>query len=373
MIPFDISKLQSRAWSNLVTSYQSGRVAGTYLFHGREGVGRWALAISLAALLNCEKLNRNDAEKSPLLPCGDCRTCRNVFSLNFEGLYFALPIPPHRSSDEAIELTAEVLNLKRAEPLKILTPAANTNIPIAVARDIKRQLSRKASTGMIRLVLFYQMEKMMPASADALLKLIEEPPDRTVIVLTAQRPESLPPTIQSRARRVRLNRVPQQAIECYLTEKYRLSGEKAALQARLCDGSLGSAIEMAETSDEEDASHRAVGFLLFKSLLCDSSPEVVSHMADFLAPRDNGQAEKLLVLWQSLTRDCTNYAISGSDEEVINVDFLSEIRKLAGSFGGGELSFRMVENIKIALADLRRNVHIHGALAALALRVKANL
>lgn len=373
MTPFDISKLQSKAWANLAKSYESGRVAGTYLFHGREGVGRWALAISLAALLNCEKPNRSDGEKAPLLPCGRCRACRNIFSLNFEGFYFALPIPPHKSFDEAIELTTEVLSLKRAEPFKILAPSANTNIPIAVARDIKKRLSRKASAGTVRLVLFYQMEKMLPASADALLKLIEEPPDNTVIVLIARRPESLLPTIQSRALKVRLSRVPENAIENYLTEKYGLSDKKAALPARLCDGSLGSAIEMTKAHQEEDSSQRAVGFLLFKSLLSDSSPEVVSHIADFLGPRDKGQAENLLVLWQSLTRDCANYAISVNEEEVINIDFLSEIKKLAGCFAGSQLSFRMVDNIKIALADMQRNVHIHGALAALALRVKANM
>ena len=130
---------------------------------------------------------------------------------------------------------------------------------------------------------------------------------------------------------------------------------------------------MAKVSEEENSSQRAVGFLLFKSLLNDSSPEVVSHIADFLGPRDKGQAENLLNLWQSLTRDCANYAVSGSEEEIINVDFLSEIKKLAGYFAGRQLSFRMVDNIKIALADLQRNVHIHGALAALALRVKANM
>ena len=373
MTPFDISRLQSKVWANLARSYESGRVAGTYLLHGREGVGRWALAISLAALLNCERPTRGNGEKAPLAPCGRCRPCRNIFSLNFEGLYFALPIPPHKSFDEAIELTTEVISLKRAEPFRILAPSANTNIPIAVARDVKRRLSRRASAGTVRLVLFYQMEKMLPASADALLKLIEEPPDDTVIVLTARRPQTLLPTIQSRACKVRLNRVPEDAIESYLAEKYGLSGRKAALPARLCDGSLGAAIEITEAPKEEDSSRRAVAFLRFKSLLSDSSPEVVSHIADFVGPRDKGQAENLLALWQSLTRDCANYAISGREEEIINVDFLSEIKKLAGCFGGNQLSFRMVDNIKIALADLQRNVHIHGALAALALRVKANI
>ncbi len=369
-----MTQFQSRAWSTLAKAYESGRIGGTYLFHGREGVGHWALTISLAALLNCEKPRRSDGEKSPLVPCGQCRRCRSIFSLNFEELHFALPIPPHKSFDEAIELTVEVLNLKRAEPFMMLASSASTNIPIAQARNIKKRLSRRTVKGTVRVVLFYQMEKMLAASADALLKLIEEPPDDTVIVLTARRPESLLPTIQSRARKIRLNRVPESAMKDYLTERYSLSDKRATLLARLSDGSLGSAIEMIEASpDEEDSSRRAVGFLLFKSLLSEPSPEVVSRIADFVGPRDRAQAESLLALWQSLVCDCSHYALSSNEDEIVNIDFLSDIKKLAGYFVGNQLPLRMADSIKIALADLQRNVHIHGALAALTLRVKSDI
>jgi len=357
----------------LAKSFESGRITGTYLFYGCEGVGRWGLAVSLAALLNCENPEKSDSENAPLAPCKRCRTCRNIFSLNFEGLHFALPIPPHKSFDEAIELTAEVLNLKRTEPFKILASSANTNIPIAIARDIKKRLSRKSTTGVIRLVLFYQMEKMLAASADALLKLIEEPPGDTIIVLIAQRPESLLPTIQSRARKIRLHKIPKNAIESYLVEKYSLAKKRSMLLAHLSGGSLGSAIDMIETPGQEDSSQRAVGFLLFKSLLSDPSPEVLSHIADFIGPRDKGQAESLLALWQSLIRYCASYAISGNEDEIINIDFRSEITKLADFFASSQFSQRMVDNIKITLADLQRNVHIHGALMALTLRIKSNI
>lgn len=296
-----------------------------------------------------------------------------VFSLNFESLYYALPIPPHKNFDEAIELTSEILQIKRAEPFRILSSAANTNIPIAVAREIKKSLSRKATERTTRVVLFHQMERMLAASADALLKLIEEPPKDTVIILTAERPESLLPTIQSRAQKVRLGRVPEDAVVGYLTEKYGLSEKRAKLLARISQGSLGRAIDMIEASEEEDSSRRAVGFLLFKSLLLEPSPNVVAHMADLLSSRDRGEAEDLLELWQSLIRDCANYAVCSSEDKIVNIDFISELQKLADYFADPQLAFPMVENIKMTLADLRRNAHIQGALVALALRLKSNV
>ncbi|HWR83077.1 MAG TPA: hypothetical protein VN285_07230, partial [Candidatus Deferrimicrobium sp.] len=167
MAAFDITQFQPTAWTSLARSFEAGKVAGTYLVYGREGTGRWALAISLAALLNCEHPTRGGPPVEVLRPCGACRACRMIFGLNFEGLHFALPIPPHKSSDEAIDLTAKALDLKRGDPFRILSGSGNMNIPISLARDIKRRLSLKADTGVTRLVLFYQMERMLAASADA--------------------------------------------------------------------------------------------------------------------------------------------------------------------------------------------------------------
>jgi DNA polymerase-3 subunit delta' len=373
LTPFDISRFQNRAWKILARSFEARRIAGTYLFHGREGVGRWALGISFAALLNCENPRKEETKNEYTVPCGACRNCRNVFSLNFEGFYYALPIPSHKNLDEAVDLTNEILQVKREEPFKILSSTASTTIPVAVARDIKKKLSYRSTEGITRVVLFYQMERMLAASADALLKLIEEPPPDTVIILTAERPESLLPTIQSRAQKVRLHRIPEEAIVSYLTEKHNLPDTKAKLLARISQGSLGQAVEMIETSEEEDSSRRAVGLLLFKSLLTEPSPMVVAHMADLLSAKDRGEAEDLLELWQSLIRDCTHYALTGSESEVVNIDFSMEIQRLSNYFVDSQVALRMVEDIKTTLADLRRNVHIQGALIALALRLRSHL
>ena len=109
-MPFDIRQFQPKAWTLLSRSFESDRVAGTYLFHGRDGLGHWGLAVSLAALLNCEQPQKTDSD---LIPCGTCRNCRMIFGINFEGLMVAVPLPPHKSSKEAVELTNEILDTKR--------------------------------------------------------------------------------------------------------------------------------------------------------------------------------------------------------------------------------------------------------------------
>ncbi|MDH4035532.1 MAG: hypothetical protein OEV80_17190, partial [candidate division Zixibacteria bacterium] len=242
---------------------------------------------------------------------------------------------------------------------------------IATAREIKRSLSRKAPEGITRLVLFDRMERMRLDSADALLKMIEEPPTDTVIVLTAERPEALLPTIQSRAQKVRLERIGSEAIEQYLIGQYQLTASRAQLLSRIADGSLGKAIELIHGEEDEDSSQRAVGFLLFKSLLTQDGPEVVAHLSELISPRDRGQADQLLKLWQSLIRDCSRFAVLGDDNELTNIDFAADLKKLSTYFVDSRLAAEMSDQIKISLADLGLNVHILGSLTALVLKLRA--
>jgi DNA polymerase-3 subunit delta' len=358
----------------LSRSFDSRRVASTYLFAGREGIGHWPLAVSFAALLNCERPIRTDNELNPVRPCGDCSRCRKIFALNDPGLFLIVPIPSHKNFDEAIDLTNEVLEEKRKEPFKILSSATQTTIPISMAREIKKSLSRRAETGVTRVVLFYQMEKMLQQSADALLKLIEEPPPDTVIILTAERPESLLPTIQSRSQKIRLDRVPEDIAVQYLTERLGIDADKARLLVRISDGVLGQAMEMAQGEEEdEESSRRAVGFLLFKSLVVDKNPATIAHLLDLIKSNDKGETDQLLRLWQSLIRDCLYYSSTGDNEHLVNVDFIPEIVRLSRTFDRPDLGPHLVSHIKNTLADLRRNAHIQTALVALSLKLKADL
>jgi DNA polymerase-3 subunit delta' len=373
LIPFEINQVQPRAWDILARFFENDRVAGAYLFHGSEGRGQIYLALSLAALLNCEKPRSIEGVAGRVLPCGECSACRTIYDLNFEGLLVAVPIPSHKNESEAVDLTNEYLDRLRQDLFPVPSAAKHTSLPIAAARSMKHRLSMKSQGGVIRVAIFYQMERMLPASADALLKLIEEPPPNTVIILTAQRPDLLLPTIQSRTQPIRLDRVPAALIEQHLCRQYEVAPKTAALVARVCDGSIGGAVDLARGDSDQAASSRAVGFLMFKSLLVDDGPNLLSQLAELVNPRDHSEVEHLMKLWQSLIGDCAGYAINGEEADVVNIDFIAEIERLSEPFQRPLLAAEMLDQIKITLADLRRNVHIQGALMALALRLKACL
>ncbi|MBU8932850.1 MAG: hypothetical protein KOO62_02475 [candidate division Zixibacteria bacterium] len=371
-MPIDITQLQPQAWTILARSFQSERLAGTYLLSGPDGCGRWALAMSLASLINCENIIDDKASSLPR-SCGECRNCRAIRGYNFEGQHFAVPLPPHKKADEAIDLTNQFLVVKQADPFAMPSSSANITIPIDVARRIKRSLAMRAPEGIHRFIVFHQMERMLASSADALLKLIEEPPADTVIILTTENPERLLPTIQSRSQNIRLRRTPTDVLAKYLQENCSIQRSKADLLARVSQGNVGQAMAMVESDAEDGHLQRGVGMQLFRSLVEDSSSEIIARVTNAIGPRNRSEALELLRLWQSFICDCAGLAVAPDQAELTNIDFDSELRRLAHMFTTPDLGARLAAQIKITLADLRRNVHIHGSLAALVLRLKAEM
>jgi DNA polymerase III delta prime subunit len=368
MSSFSAIEAQSRTWSLLTRSHRAGRLGSAYLICGAEGYGHWPFALAVAALLNCEKVRAKTADE----PCGECRACRLISAANFEGLQVIAPVKTHKNLGEAVELTAAFIESRRKEPFGLLDTSAPVTVPIDMARELKRSLAQKASAGVHRVALLYRIDRMKAEGTDSLLKLIEEPPTNTTILLTAVNPEEVSATIQSRCRNLVLEPVPESSIIEYLTTRYKLSSERAKLLARISDRDLGRAIALAG-NDDEDGSDRAVGLLLFKSLFMESSPSMIGRLTELMADADRGQAEDLVRLWGSLIRDCTAYAATGNDGDLINVDFAPDIKRLSGYFADPDVANEMAEALKNTLADFRVNVHIHPTLAALALRLQSAL
>jgi len=284
-----------------------------------------------------------------------------------------VPIPPHKKSTDATDLTNEVLEQKRLEPFGLLDRSSPMSIPIDLAREVKRSLSRSAPPEQTRVVVFYQMDKMRQASTDALLKLIEEPPDNTVIVLTAPKPEVLLPTIQSRSQLIRLDRLPEAFVAGYLHENYDLTPERSKLLWKLTNGILGQAIELARKDDPEETSLRAVGLMLFRTLCTELTPVAISRVYELVNFSDQSEIKEHIRLWQSLIRDCAYFAHTGDEDGVVNIDFLSEIKHLSVHFSNSASVTHMVGTINNTLADLTRNVHTGTSLLALALGLRSEV
>ncbi len=119
-------------------------------------------------------------------------------------------------------------------------------IKIAQIRDLCHILSMKPYEAQLRVVIISDAHKMNPESGNALLKVLEEPPDQTMLILVSSRESVLLPTIISRCQRIRFSPIPQQDLAAFLMDQKGEDPAAAAIIASMADGSLTKAIDMLE-------------------------------------------------------------------------------------------------------------------------------
>jgi DNA polymerase-3 subunit delta' len=218
------------------------------LFEGAEGVGRQRLALWLGQLLLCEKQG----------PCGKCRGCRLVTDLGHADLHWIVPILRPKATDadkqvdEAAELIGEIIAERRKTPLYGALDGMASH-PLATVRLIQRQAALKSVEGGPTVFIIGHAERLVPQesspdAANALLKLLEEPPASTWFILTTTDAGRLLPTVQSRVVPVRLGRLTDPDVREFLEAELRPALSAAALEERVrtAEGSIGAAISASD-------------------------------------------------------------------------------------------------------------------------------
>jgi DNA polymerase III subunit delta' len=238
----------------LIRSVQSSHVAHAQLFDGPAGGGTLALALAYATYINCEQRGDEDA-------CGHCASCVKMEKLVHPDQHFVFPIA---TSKKVNGTTSEAyLPLWRKfllnSPYRLLPEwldfigADNKqgNISVEEARNVLRKLSLKTYEGEYKILLIWKPEFMNISSANALLKILEEPPAKTLFLLVSDQPERLLPTILSRTQRVAVPAFADEDVSTFLLKKYPLDESRTRQIAFLCDGNLSEASRLAQENPDD--------------------------------------------------------------------------------------------------------------------------
>jgi len=240
-----------RAVDILKRAIDARRMSHALLLLGPEGNGKLALAASLAAYLNCKQKVNGDA-------CGVCSNCSKSFKLIHPDIHFILPVAsnpdiPEDQSPSAIHMPVfrkaflENPYIELEDWTKQLqSENKQLNIAVRETRALKRQMYLHAFEAEYKVAIIWHAEKMNIQSANALLKLLEEPPERTILILTATDTSTLLPTITSRCQSVLVNRIAPEDIQKFLVQKYQVEEDRALQIALLSDGSIRKAITLIE-------------------------------------------------------------------------------------------------------------------------------
>jgi len=325
---------QARAVAALRGAVASGRVAHAYLFHGPDGAGKRAAALALAQALQCERRAEGSGDA-----CGACTPCSKVARMIHPDVhvYFAQP-KDTEPADVAARLAllaadpyAEV-SFRRRPALDDGAKPTNKQVLYSVDRiraGIGRDLQFTPAEGRYKVAVLTDADAMNVEAANAFLKGLEEPTPRTVLVLTASRPDRLLPTITSRCQRLRFDPLGAEEVERALAERAGLDPARAALLARMADGSYTKALALAESDDLAARREQVLNF--FRLAL--SGP--VGQLDDLIAELTGAGREPLkaslhlMLVW---VRDIMLARSLGENAPLVNVDQAGAVHRFVGAF-----------------------------------------
>jgi DNA polymerase-3 subunit delta' len=267
-------------------SVQRGHVAHAQLFRGAEGSAALALALAYAQYLNCEDRAADAADS-----CGHCPACLKISKLAHPDLNFVLPTTATKSVPKdatSAKFAAEWRTFLAESPYQgfndwmqhIGAENKQGSISKEEAGLLLKLVSLKAFEAKFKIVILWLPELMHPAAANAVLKLLEEPPPTTIFLLVSNEPEQLLPTILSRVQPVVVRPFSEDDITAYLTEHYHVPEAKARQVAQLAEGNLGAAI----ASRDQSADHNYAEFFIKWMRRCYSM-----KMTDVMALADEFQ------------------------------------------------------------------------------------
>lgn len=244
--------------NKLIKAFNSNHLAHALLFSGKEGSPNLPMALAFATFLNCENRLPDDA-------CGECASCRKSTKYVHPDVHFAFPVSATKGISGKDVVSVSYLKEWREFLLK--KPYGDLNdwntffggenkqvlISREESRHIVRNLSLKAFEGNFKIMLIWLPELMNAAAANAILKILEEPTEKTIFLLVTNNSEQLITTILSRTQLFHIRNFNDDEISEYLNQNSEIDSTRISQITHLANGNLNAAFKL--LSDVEDDSH----------------------------------------------------------------------------------------------------------------------
>lgn len=282
----------------LIQSVKENRVAHAQLFLGPEGTGKLALAIAYAQYLNCTDKRENDS-------CGVCASCKKYNALAHPDLHFVFPSTTNKSVKKDPE--SELFITEWREYLQSCDSYAALSswydslevenkqgiINVRDAATIMRKLSLKTYEAEYKVAIIWMAEKLNAQAANKLLKLLEEPPEKTLFILVAENQEELLTTVLSRTVLMKIPKLSVEVLQNALSQRLGASSQEAYNAASLADGSWLLACHYLK--DQDDEKFYATSFQKWmRYCFRFAAPEIIDFIANDIKPLGREKQKEFL-------------------------------------------------------------------------------
>ncbi len=270
---------------SLIDSVNENKASNAYIFEGPKGMNKHECARLFAAALTCESNNA---------PCGVCKNC----------------MLSHANTNPDIKLVKKPDDKKKTD--------------VETIRNVNADSIIRPYTSKRKVYIIDNGDSMTVEAQNAFLKTFEEPPEYAVFIIVVQNIENLLPTIISRAEVVSFTSVSKERILQYIKEKYPRESERAVFLQNYCEGIPGRIDEIVTYTEFEEIRTQSLHTL---PLLLNSKTEKAFEIEDFIN-KNTDKAQVIFDFWISFLRDLTVLKC-GAFDNIINVDKLSEIKKIS--------------------------------------------
>lgn len=360
---------QEQVKQQLIKSVEDQRIPHAQLFLGPEGSGKLPLAIAYAQYINCLDKQNGDA-------CGVCTSCKKFNKLSHPDLHFVYPVK--KASEAKPETSDDYLDKWREELLansyinpgrwyrKLNLENKQGIIPASESNNIIRKLNYKSYEAEYKVMVMWLPERMHQSTANKLLKLIEEPPPKTLFLLVSENSDLLLSTILSRTQKIRVPKIDEDSLFTAVSEQFNLEDAKVREIVHLANGNYLNVLHFIQTDQEAKAN-----FEWFVSLMRMAyGRKVVDllHWADELAPIGREHLKSFFQYSARMIRE--NFMMNLEMERLV---YLTEEEKGFSSkfsrFIHAGNARRIYEEFNRAHRDIQMNAHTKTVLLDLSVQL----
>lgn len=308
----------------LIQSVRESRVSHAQLFLGPEGSGKLPLAMAYAQYINCTNRSETDS-------CGVCPSCRKFMSLTHPDLHFVFPTATNKDVKQNPESDLFISNwrsyLSDCQCYADLSDWFNKLdienkqgvINVRDAATILRKLSFKAYESEYKIAIIWMAQKLNVQCANKLLKLIEEPPEKTLFILIAENQEELLTTIRSRCMLVKVPKIAMPELQDALVQKFACSPQEAYDAAALADGNWLMAQHFVK--DKEDEKLYANVFQKWMRYCFKGAvPELIDLVANDIKPLGREKQKEFLEYGLNIFHNSLLFNNNMSDDVLLPAD-----------------------------------------------------
>lgn len=352
----------------LVNSVKNNRISHALLFLGEEGTGKLSLALAYAQYVSC--INKNDEGDS----CGTCKSCRKYNKLMHPDLHFVYPVvrtPKFKkpvSSDFSKQWREFVLRDKFHSYNSWISFIGSEKLQGSIysqeSQEIIKKLNLKTFEAEYKVMIIWMAEKMNVSASNKLLKMIEEPPSKTLFILVAENEEQILTTIRSRVQLIKINKLSEAEIAEGLKIEFPNADDKTLQDsARVANGSYISARKnVSQVLDPDFVDETTQNFESFANLMrLAYSAKVVQLVGwvDEMCKKGREQEKNFFQYSLRLLRE--NFMLNVASEHQDNINYLTA-KELAFSqkfnrFINERNIMQLYEEFGKAQADIERNAY----------------